>query len=98
MGEHVKASVVLTPESKLTAEELKAFCKANMPSFRVPKEIEFLSSLPKNPSGKVLISELKKRRLSPVLLICQPFTLGLCAQGQTACFVHIIQNCPRTGL
>lgn len=60
-GEHVKASVVLTPESKLTVEELKAFCKANMPSFRVPKEIEFLSSLPKNPSGKVLISELKKR-------------------------------------
>lgn len=60
-GEHVKASVVLMPGSQLTPEALKQYCRANMPSFRAPKEIEFLSELPKNATGKVLISELKNR-------------------------------------
>lgn len=61
-GEHVKASVVLMPESKLTPQELKDYCRKNMPSFRVPKEIEFLKELPKSATGKVLVSELKKNR------------------------------------
>lgn len=61
-GEHVKASVVLMPESKLTEQELKDYCRKNMPSFRVPKEIEFLKELPKSATGKVLVSELKKNR------------------------------------
>ena len=60
-GEHVKASVVLMPGSKLTADELKAYCKAHMPGFRAPKEIEFLPALPKGATGKVQINELKKR-------------------------------------
>lgn len=60
-GEHVKASVVLMPGSKLTAQELKAHCRAHMPGFRVPKEIEFLPELPKNASGKVLKNVLRSR-------------------------------------
>lgn len=60
-GERVKASVVLMPGAELTADELRTFCRARMPAFRVPKEIEFLPELPKNTSGKVLINELKKR-------------------------------------
>lgn len=63
-GEHVKASVVRAPGSQLTKDALKAFCRANMPSFRVPKEIEFLDALPKNASGKVLVQELKARKQS----------------------------------
>lgn len=60
-GEHVKASIVLLPGSSLTAADIKSFCKANMPAFRVPKEIEFLNSLPKNPAGKVQLVKLKNR-------------------------------------
>lgn len=60
-GEHVKVSVVLMPGSRLTPEALKQYCKDNMPHFRVPKEIEFVDALPKNATGKVVISELKKR-------------------------------------
>lgn len=58
-GEHVKASVVLMPGASLTEDELKAFCREHMPSFRIPKEIEFLLELPKNATGKVLIEALK---------------------------------------
>lgn len=61
-GEHVKASVVLVPGSKLTAEKLIEFCRKHMPRFRVPKEIEFLPQLPKNASGKVLVNQLKNRK------------------------------------
>lgn len=53
--------MVLMPGAELTADELRTFCRARMPAFRVPKEIEFLPELPKNTSGKVLINELKKR-------------------------------------
>ena len=60
-GERVKASVVLVSGSTLTGDDIRAYCRANMPSFRVPKEIEIIDELPKNPSGKVLISALKAR-------------------------------------
>ncbi len=60
-GEHVKASIVCKPGRTLTADQVKAFCRANMPSFRIPHEIEFLPELPKNSTGKVLIAKLKNR-------------------------------------
>lgn len=60
-GEHVKASVVLMPGSRLTAEEIRQYCRAHMPTFRAPKEVELLEALPKSATGKVLISELKRR-------------------------------------
>lgn len=46
-GEHVKASVVLMPGSRLTAEALRQYCRAHMPTFRAPKEIEIVPELPK---------------------------------------------------
>lgn len=58
-GEHVKASVVLLPGSRLTVDELKAYCLANMPHYKAPKEIEFLPELPKNSTGKVLLQALR---------------------------------------
>jgi long-chain acyl-CoA synthetase len=63
-GEHVKASVVLMPGSELTEEQLKAYCRANMPTFRAPKEIEFLPELPKNATGKIVIKALQQRGCS----------------------------------
>lgn len=60
-GEHVKASIVRMPGSRLTPEALIQYCKDNMPHFRVPKEIEFVDALPKNATGKVVISKLKNR-------------------------------------
>ena len=60
-GERVKASIVLMPGSKLTADDIKKYCRARMAAFRVPKEIEFLPELPKTATGKVCIPELKKR-------------------------------------
>ena len=60
-GESVKAVVVLRQKEKLEAEELIAHCKKNMASYKKPKSVEFVESLPRNPSGKVLKPELRKR-------------------------------------
>ena len=60
-GEHVKASVVLMPGVEMGVDEFKKFCRARMPAFRVPKEVEFLPELPNNATGKVLINELRER-------------------------------------
>ena len=60
-GEHVKASIVCKPGRSLTVEQVQTFCRANMPSFRMPREGEFLPELPKNATGKVLIQALKNR-------------------------------------
>ncbi|MBO5556171.1 MAG: AMP-binding protein [Oscillospiraceae bacterium] len=60
-GERVKASVVLAPGQTITAKELDKFCRQYSPSYRLPREYEFLAELPKNTTGKVLIEELKKR-------------------------------------
>jgi long-chain acyl-CoA synthetase len=58
LGEAVKAWVVLRVGEKLTIDELRAFCKQSLASYKVPKQIVFLDSLPKSSVGKVLRREL----------------------------------------
>jgi len=50
----VKAYVVLKEGETLTADELKEFCKLHLAQYKVPREIEFRSELPKTMVGKVL--------------------------------------------
>ena len=56
-----KAYVVLKPGETLTAEEIIRHCIKKMAKFKVPKEIEFIGQLPRNPSGKVLKRDLRAR-------------------------------------
>lgn len=57
-GEAVKL-VVVRKDSSLTAEEIRAFCKANLTGYKLPKMIEFRESLPKTNVGKILRRELR---------------------------------------
>jgi len=54
MGERVKAFVVLKEDAATTDHELKAFCSKHMADYKVPRIIEFVESIPKNSTGKVL--------------------------------------------
>ena len=64
LGEAPKAYVVIKNFNHTLIEQYKdeitEHCKKSLPSFKVPKYIEFIESLPKNTSNKVLINELKK--------------------------------------
>ncbi|MDI6755272.1 MAG: long-chain fatty acid--CoA ligase [Thermodesulfobacteriota bacterium] len=59
-----KAFVVLKKGEKLTADEISTHCSKKLAKFKVPKEIEFIDLLPRNPSGKVLKRELRQRHKS----------------------------------
>ena len=61
-GEEIKAFVVVKSDKHVNEEELIAFCKDCLPTFKLPKSVQFMKSLPKNILGKVLRAEL--RRLS----------------------------------
>jgi long-chain acyl-CoA synthetase len=50
----IKAYIVLKPGMTATPQEIIEFCKTRMAKFKVPKEVEFRESLPKNMVGKML--------------------------------------------
>jgi o-succinylbenzoate---CoA ligase len=60
-GEAVVACVVPRDGVALDAERLRAFCAAQLASFKVPKAIGFAPSLPRTESGKLLRRELLHR-------------------------------------
>lgn len=59
MGEEVKAYIVPREGAVLEAEALKEHCRAKMAKYKIPKYIEFVSSLPKTITGKILKRELR---------------------------------------
>ncbi len=57
-GETVKAFIILKEDVTVNEEELSAFCKENMASYKTPKLFEFRDELPKSLVGKILRREL----------------------------------------
>ena len=57
-----KAYIALKPGASLTAEEVVEHCIKKLATFKVPKEVEFIEQLPRNPSGKVLKRELRTKQ------------------------------------
>jgi acyl-coenzyme A synthetase/AMP-(fatty) acid ligase len=60
MGQRLKAFVVVTDGRETAEDELKAYVKTNLASYKVPREIVFLDELPRNATGKILKRELKE--------------------------------------
>ena len=61
-GETVKAVVVLTPEGEgsTTEEDIIAWCREQMAAYKVPSEVQFVSELPKSPTGKLMWRALQE--------------------------------------
>ena len=60
-GQRLKAFVVIRREVEVSAQDLTAHVKANLASYKSPREIEFLDELPRNATGKVLKKDLRAR-------------------------------------
>ncbi|NME04976.1 long-chain fatty acid--CoA ligase [Psychrobacillus sp. BL-248-WT-3] len=58
-GEVPKAFVVLKDGNEITEEEILAFCSKRLAKFKMPVEVDFMESLPRNASGKVLKNSLR---------------------------------------
>jgi acyl-CoA synthetase (AMP-forming)/AMP-acid ligase II len=60
LGEAVKAVIALKPGETASEEEIRKFCAEHLADYKVPKFIEFVDSLPRNPAGKVVKAELRR--------------------------------------
>ncbi|MGQ9704841.1 MAG: class I adenylate-forming enzyme family protein [Actinomycetota bacterium] len=59
-GEEIVAYVALKFGAEATPEEILSFCRENLPTFKQPKEVRLLESLPKSSIGKILKRELRR--------------------------------------
>ncbi|KAA0102777.1 acyl-CoA synthetase [Mycolicibacterium sp. P1-5] len=59
--EAVVAAVVPRADATLTEDEVLAHCRRHLAGFKTPKQVFFVDSLPKNPSGKLLKRDLRLR-------------------------------------
>lgn len=53
-GHRLKAFVVPTASSNRSVEDIKAYVRANLARYKVPRDIVFVDELPRNATGKVL--------------------------------------------
>ncbi len=59
LGEAVKAVIALKEGERATEDEIREFCAKHLADFKVPKFVEFVHTLPRNPAGKVIKAELR---------------------------------------
>ncbi len=61
-GETVKAFVALKQgsEGTVTADEIISFCKSRMAAYKYPRQVEFVTAIPKTPTGKFLRKDLRE--------------------------------------
>ncbi|MET0750385.1 MAG: AMP-binding protein, partial [Solirubrobacterales bacterium] len=57
-GQRLKAFVVPSEGGSIDEDGVKSYVKQNLARYKVPREVEFLDSLPRNATGKVLKREL----------------------------------------
>lgn len=62
-GESVKALVVLKPQQRgrCSEQDIVAWCRERMAVYKSPRVVEFLESLPKSGTGKILWRELQQQ-------------------------------------
>ena len=54
LGAVPRAYIALKSGSSLTTEMVQDFCRAHLAAYKIPKQVEIMPELPKNPTGKIL--------------------------------------------
>jgi len=67
-GQQPRAIVVLKKGELTTAEEIIEYCRSKLASFKRPRSVVLVDSLPRNPMGKVLRKALGEQYGKPQLL------------------------------
>ncbi len=57
-GQRLKALIVTDRGRAVSPDEVKAYVRSNLSRFKVPRDVELVDELPRNPTGKVLKREL----------------------------------------
>jgi acyl-CoA synthetase (AMP-forming)/AMP-acid ligase II len=59
-GEVPKAVVVAAAGASVDTEQVLAWCRERLASFKCPKSVDVVAELPRNPTGKILKKDLRK--------------------------------------
>ncbi|MFN8072385.1 MAG: long-chain-fatty-acid--CoA ligase FadD2 [Mycobacterium sp.] len=59
-GARLRAFVVLKDGAEATEDTIKEYVRDHLARYKVPREVIFLSELPRNPTGKILKRELRQ--------------------------------------
>src|SRR5580765_2728296 len=59
-GERVHAAVEPRPGETLTADEVRTFCRAHLADYKIPREVSFHPSLPRDTAGKLVKRVLRE--------------------------------------
>ncbi|AXT86136.1 AMP-dependent synthetase [Aeromicrobium sp. A1-2] len=59
-GEEVAAVIALRPGSTATGQEIRAWAKVQLSAYKVPRLFQFVESLPKGATGKILKREIDR--------------------------------------
>jgi len=59
-GEAVKAIIVRKPGVNVDPDDIIAHARGRIAGYKLPKSVEFVDALPRNPTGKILRRELRK--------------------------------------
>jgi long-chain acyl-CoA synthetase len=69
-GEIVKADIVLKHiHQPIPDSQIKEFCSQRLANYKIPHEIDFVASLPKNSTGKVLKRVLRQEATANIALV-----------------------------
>ena len=60
-GERLKAFVVISDEGSFAPDQIVSFAESRLAKYKVPKDFEVISRLPRNANGKVLKAILRAR-------------------------------------
>ena len=59
-GEALLAFAVLKADASLTLDEMVEFCRDKIAGYKIPRQLEIVDELPRNPSGKILKKILRQ--------------------------------------
>jgi long-chain acyl-CoA synthetase len=59
-GDEMVKAFIVAKDPSLTVEQVKEFCRTQLTSYKIPKEIEFRNDLPKTNVGKILRRALRE--------------------------------------
>lgn len=60
-GERIQAVLIPSGDARPSTEELRAFCRGKIADYEIPKGIEWVDELPRNPTGKILRDDVHDR-------------------------------------
>lgn len=61
-GERVHGVIVIKPGEALSEPEIIEFCKSRLATYKKPRSVEFVDSIPRSPAGKALKNKLRHAR------------------------------------